>query len=294
MAREKKEDKEKKEKEKVHPRIGRRNVEVKREAGQRRLRFLSTSLALLAIIIVTVLIFISPLLNIDRLIILGAPASMKEQIIHAGDIHKGEPLIEVRTRKVERGVETLPNIQSADVQVHWPHEVKIRVKLRTAAAVFKSGKNFMEISEDGVVMLISKNPPAGLVQVSGKIAATKLGKVLPKDEFELIRFITGLTPANQALISNIEIHSDHTATATLKAGSKGQVAIVELGEPTQMDAKAVALETILQNVKLRDGLIIDVRNAQTPVVSNSTTTTSTTTATVAQSQTTVSTVLSGH
>jgi cell division protein FtsQ len=91
------------------------------------------------------------------------PQVSRAQVLAAARIPAGLPLIQVNTAAVAQRVDGIRQVQSAQVNRHWPHTVVISVRLRTpvfAVAVVRGG--YALVDAYGVDVRDSARRPPGL------------------------------------------------------------------------------------------------------------------------------------
>lgn len=257
----------------IHPKMKSRYTQVKRETGQRRLRVLTTLVILLVLIGISVLILLSPITDIDQISLHGVPVNLEQAVKRASKIHKGEPLVLVRANKVAANVEKVPDIASARVQVHWPHDVDIYVTLRHPSVVVKVDDKYIPIDSDGEVLNSTSAKPDKVVELTGVGKLPSAGKKVSGEVLAAAQLVAGLNPTTIGRISSYTVDPEHSVLTIRQIGkNSGNVTFI-LGGPSDPDAKAVAIDTVLSGVKLTNGMIIDVSSPRSPLISNGTTTT---------------------
>lgn len=253
----------------MHPRFKRRYAQVKREAGQRRLRWLTTLVTLLCLVAVTLLALYSPFLNVDRINTAGVPKEVRKKVLAASGVNMHMPLFRIHASDIEQNILSLPEVRAADVKVHWPHEVVITAQTRNAVAVIAKDKIYVPFGPEGITLNGLTTKPEEVVVISGVKEIPKPGEKAAGALAGAIAFVNGLTPATRARITKLEVQPDGTVTAEVHRQVTRRNAIttkVKLGSPIDMDAKAVALDTMLAKATIPAGMILDLQNARTPVL----------------------------
>jgi len=148
-------------------------------APRRRRRPWRAVLAALALIgIAGALVWVlsgSRLLVVRSVVVTGTHLVPQSEVLAMAGIKLGTPLIRVNTAEVAARVETIRQVQSAQVTRSWPDRVVIAVRERTPAlAVAAPGGGFDLIDADGVVVLWSATHPAGLPLYLTATAAASL------------------------------------------------------------------------------------------------------------------------
>jgi cell division protein FtsQ len=105
----------------------------------------------------------SRLLAVRSVVITGTRLVPQSKVLAAAGIELGTPLIRVNTAQVAHRVETIQQVQSAQVTRSWPDRVVIAVRERTAAlAVPAPSGGFDLVAPDGVILQWAARRPAGL------------------------------------------------------------------------------------------------------------------------------------
>lgn len=98
-----------------------------------------------------------------RVTVVGNAVLTPQQIERAAGVPLGGALVSVDTGAVrKRLLHALPRIDHVDVQRVWPHTVRVNVTERTASAVLKSGKSFVEVDPGGVRFATVASAPRGV------------------------------------------------------------------------------------------------------------------------------------
>ena len=100
----------------IDPRIRARRIAVRRSTGRRRLRIVAVAASVVAVGLVALVVTRTPLLDVDRVEVVGAGArpSAEDVVAAAGLDPGGQPLLDVDLDAVERRVDALPWVAAAD------------------------------------------------------------------------------------------------------------------------------------------------------------------------------------
>lgn len=91
---------------------------------------------------------------------------VRTEVVDAAGVATGTPLITVDLESVRRRVLAVPQVASASVSRHWPHELRITVSQRTAVAVTKANGGLWLLDATGVPYLkVSGAAPGGLLTI---------------------------------------------------------------------------------------------------------------------------------
>lgn len=244
----------------MDPRIRRRRIQVRRDEGRRRLRFLMTVLLILTFTVGGWVAVRSPLLDVDRVQVEGADHTLPRTIVHEAAVHGGQAMIDVDEGRAARRIEALPWVAHATVRRHWPSTVRISVIERRPEAVTRlDDGRWAMLDATARVLDIVPDPPGGIA-VEGVGSGAPPGAELSGAKAPLA-VVTALSPqlaARTAAVAAVE-----GGQIELKLNPRG---IVRLGPPDDLPAKLSAVETILARVDTRNLATLDVRLPSSPVL----------------------------
>ncbi|MFI0484522.1 cell division protein FtsQ/DivIB [Actinomadura sp. 9N215] len=121
-----------------------------------------TLLVLGALGAVTWVLLGSRLLVVRHVEVTGTALAPRDRIVAAAGIDLGTPMARLGTGAIGERVERLREVESADVERHWPGTVRIVVRERTPVAVFERDGSYHRIDRHGVVVADDASRPSGL------------------------------------------------------------------------------------------------------------------------------------
>lgn len=246
----------------VHPRIARRREQVVHESRKGRpwFRWGSLGMALASTLIVAGLF--SPLVDLDHLEVQGLEGEPATAVREVSGLVVGTAMFGVRPAEVRRRVESLPWVAHADVDAHWPDTVVVTVMPQRPMAMMEAP----EVSRDG-------QPPGSgsVLMASGVVLAPgDLGPLgpftegLPRvsadpsyagsngptgsgaDYSELAHDVLAqLRPVTAEAVSELRVGASGSVTLVARMADGSSDAILALGGPEDLPAKAIALESVL-------------------------------------------------
>jgi cell division protein FtsQ len=105
----------------------------------------------------------SRLLAVRSVVITGTHLVPKAEVLQAAGVRLGTPLIRLNTSEIAARVETIAQVQSAQVTKSWPDRVVIAVRERTPAfAVTAASGGFDLVDPGGVTVLWAAHRPSRL------------------------------------------------------------------------------------------------------------------------------------
>lgn len=112
-----------------------------------------------------VVVFVSPLLGVRSVEVVGAVGDTAVEVEQAAGILAGTPLARVDTDLVAARVLQLPMVRSVEVDRQWPNTVEISVTVREAVAVTRANDSWWLLDSAGDPYQRVTRPPEGLVPV---------------------------------------------------------------------------------------------------------------------------------
>ncbi len=263
-----------------------RRVEVRRAAGRRRLRFLAWSAVALVLVVAAMVATRTALLDVDRLVIVGAMETEPAVVLDAVGIALGDPLVELDLGGAGQRVARLPWVAEASVTKGWDGTVTIRVAERTAVAAVaampvgapgeaSSGETaapaaWSVVDGSGRVLDVRADAPAGLPRLEGVTPAGAPGSNLADDADAVLRAAVALPAPLAATVTSIVL-SDGNARS-LAVGEVELVladgAVIRLGPATDLADKLVAAATVIERQPNQSGCVevLDVRVPASPAL----------------------------
>jgi len=166
----------------LDPRIRERRIAVQRAIGRRRLRILLVGASTLIALGIAFLVVNSPLLDVDRVQVVGARHLRVADVRAATRVHHRDAVLFVDTGAVARRLERLPWVKSAEVHREFPGTVRVVVTEYEPTAYVRAGSSAVLIAGNGRAVARVANPPAGATQVLGVVRAPDVGELLSPPE----------------------------------------------------------------------------------------------------------------
>jgi len=263
----------------IDPRIRERLAAVKREAERRRLRWLVGIAAAVAVVALGLGITRSPLLGVHHVRVSGATRTSQTAIIEAAGLSHHPLMVDLDTPRMVRGVEALPWIATVHASRHWPGRVDIDVTERVPVAqvaapggqlaLVDRGGRVLEAGTGASGVLASLgaggSPPLPSIQIKGTIPPPASSLALPgsADALALAAALQpGLGVSEASLVTAVVADPGR-----LRLTLRGDITVL-FGSADQLDAKVLALRTMLDRVNLAKVAVIDVRVPDAPVLTH--------------------------
>jgi cell division protein FtsQ len=197
----------------------------------------------------------------------GTRVLRADQVLAAAQVHPGEPYLTLDLAAIDRRVQALPRVASAEVRRAYPSSLRIVVVERTPVASVAAAGRYWLVSADGVVLGSATARPPGMPFVAGVPlpAGLHAGSRLPADGplTNALQALAGLRPELARLVSGVRAASVDGLEFQLRGGTTLRYGLAEL-QPAK-DAAALLLLGQLGRGGRRAARI-DVRVPSAPTV----------------------------
>ncbi len=249
----------------VDPRISARRTEVSRQHGRRRLRVVGALVAAALLAFGAWSLLHSPLFSARAVTIVGATHETTAQIEAAAGLSGHPPLLDVNTTAAERDLERLPWVRAALVSVHWPDGVRVAVAEQVPKFVMPvAAGQWAELAASGRVLAVVATRPPGLMELTGPRSPGAPGGTLGGSDRLGLEVAATLPPSFRAQVTAVNV--EPAASGAWVQLTMTTPILVNIGNASQLTAKYEDVTTMLANVTLHDGDIIDVSVPGAPTV----------------------------
>lgn len=247
----------------LHPRIRARRVEVRREAGRRRLRLLVGLLVTLGTVGAGWGVTRSTLLDIDRISVAGGQHTEPAAVVEAAGLRPGQPMLDLHAAALAADIESLPWVAEATITRQWPGTVAVRITERTPAGAVRLGDRWILADATGRVLSSTPGDGHDLVKVEGPVPGElpSPGAELAGPLLDGVRVAAAVTEAALDEVRRVTVDDGGAAVLALAGGAEAR-----LGPTHDLDTKLTALATLLAKVDLRGVSTIDLRVPSAPVL----------------------------
>lgn len=222
----------------MDPRVRARRIAVRRAKGRKRLIWVAIAAAIVLVLIGAIAVLASSLFDVRTVEIQGAVYTDKAQLAAIVDNVRGEAILLVDTRQVERDLEKIPWVESARVTTSFPHTVLIDIRERKAIATFAgSDGKFRVIDRDGRVLDVIEGVPVDYMLITGANPDVEQGQFAGRPFASAAQLAIALPAEIRSKTESIGLDTT-TGDLTLAMDDKLQV---QLGNATDMQAKLVRL-----------------------------------------------------
>ena len=248
----------------VDPRMRKRRIAVRRDAGRRRLERVTLVLAVAAFAVGALVATRTPLLDVDRVEVTGVERTSVDEVRRAAGIDRGDPLISVDPGAVARRVEGLPWVAAARVERSWPSTVQVQVTERVAVAVVQVTDDHAAVVDvEGWVLAVEPRAadvapdPAGRPVLTGVDGRVSKGERLDGDARQALEVAAAVAERMPGVVASVSTDLD----AELVEGGA-----IRFGDTDDLDAKVTAAKTVLSDVDTACLELLDVRVPGSPAL----------------------------
>jgi cell division protein FtsQ len=244
------------------PRISRRRKAV---ARARRRRALATAAALGIVAALAWVAFMSPLLAVERVVVVGGRHVSVQQVAAVAGLSSNDNLLLLSTERVAERVARLPWVRRARVTRRLPDTVRVKVKERRPAMVLSTaGKKW---TLDRVGRVLGRGSAGRALPVLGGV---RIGDVVPGELLSggevgaSLEVWRSLPHALRARVAGIFAPSPERITLALDDDT-----VVRYGAAESMAAKGSVLRALLARVRAEGASVayVDVRVPANPAIS---------------------------
>ena len=230
----------------MDPRVRARRIAVRRAKGRKRLIWVAIAAAILLVLVGAVAILASSLFDVRTVDVQGAVYTDPQQLSSIVDKVRGEAILLVDTRQIERELEGIAWVESARVSTEFPHRVFIDIRERKPIATFAgSDGKFRVIDRDGRVLDVVDGVPIDYMLVTGANPDVDRGQFAGRPFASAAQLTIALPGEIRALTRSIGVDAT-TGDLTMQLGDKLEV---HLGPTADLSSKLVRLLS-----QVRDGL----------------------------------------
>ena len=230
----------------MDPRVRARRIAVRRAKGRKRLIWVAIAAAILLVLVGAVAILASSLFDVRTIDVQGAVYTDPQQLSAIVDKVRGEAILLVDTRQIERELEGIAWVESARVSTDFPHRVFIDIRERKPIATFAgSDRKFRVIDRDGRVLDVVDGVPIDYMLVTGANPDVDRGQFAGRPFASAAQLAIALPGEIRVLTRSIGVDAT-TGDLTMQLGDKLQV---QLGPTADLSSKLVRLLS-----QVRDGL----------------------------------------
>ena len=244
----------------IDPRIAARRDAVEFEKRRRRGRWWLAGSIIVAVMVGAWFLTRTPLLDVDRIDVIGTTVTTAEEIVSVSGLRTGEPLLEADAGAAAARIRQLPYVETASVTRQLDGLITITITERVPVA--------LAIDSGGVAMLIDRSGRVIAPHVAGDgveivlvgVEAGPVGSVV-EGASGALTVASLLTPGVRSRVVSITTAPDGSISLALRPQGT-----VVMGPPSDLPDKVDSLRIVMGQVDQRDLATINVVNPSTPVV----------------------------
>jgi len=222
----------------MDPRVRARRIAVRRAKGRKRLIWVAIAAAVVLLLVRALAVLASSLFDVRTVDVQGAVYTDPAQLSSIVDDVRGDPILLVDTRQIERQLEGIAWVESARVSTKFPHTVFIDVRERKPIATFAgSDGKYRVVDRDGRVLDVVDGVPIDYMLVTGANPDVDRGQFAGRPFASAAQLAIALPPEIRALTTSIGVDAT-TGDLTLQFGKD---TVVHMGVATDMSGKLVRL-----------------------------------------------------
>ncbi len=227
----------------MDPRVRARRIAVRRAKGRKRLIWVAIAAAILVVLVGAVAVLASSLFDVRTVDVQGAVYTDPAQLSAIVDDLKGEAILLVDTRALERQLESIAWVESARVSTQFPHDVFIDIRERKPIATFAGSDNrYRVIDRDGRVLDVVDGIPIDYMLVTGANPDVERGQFAGRPFASAAQLAIALPPEVRALTESIGVDATG-GNLTLQLRND---LTVQLGPAADLSGKLVRLLSVVQ------------------------------------------------
>jgi len=235
---------------------------AERRLRRARWRRISIVLALLAVLGGAVALYLSPLLRVQEIQVVGTTNLEAERVVQLADL-TGQSMFRLKPDEAEARLEALPLVKSAQVARRWPQTVRVQITERAPWGLWRIGDSVYVIDAEGVILPDVQSPPnAPVINDLGGPVKLQPGDRVDVDAVALARSMLERVPQTLALgIASLEYTPAVGLSFTTDAGYR-----VILGDSQNAEYKLAVWQAVENELgrEAMAGHVLDLRFEDRP------------------------------
>ena len=222
----------------MDPRVRARRIAVRRAKGRKRLIWVAIAAAVVLVLVGAVAVLASSLFDVRTVDVQGAVYTDPAQLSAIVDEIKGDAILLVDTRRIERRLEGIAWVESARVSTQFPHRVFIDIRERTPIATFAGSDGKCRVIErDGRVLDVVDGIPIDYMLVVGANPDVERGQFAGRPLASAAQLAIALPAEIRSLTESIGVDA---TTGDLQLQLHDELE-VQLGAASDLSSKLVRL-----------------------------------------------------
>jgi cell division protein FtsQ len=244
----------------VEPRLWLRRMEVLREQGRRRLRWVIAALVAVVVAAAILVTLHSPVLAVRHVTVVGAHQTPVGAVVGQAGLD-GRPLVDIDTGAAAARVESLPWVAHASVVRSWPTGVTITVVERVPRAAVDRPGGVAVVDGSGHVLEWAPESPPGLPSLGAVVVPGPPGSVLGPGARPALTVVDAFPASLAPTVRRVVMPKGRGAWLDLGGGLSAA-----LGGTGEISAKLQSLVSVLASARPAGSAVIDVTVPDLPTV----------------------------
>jgi cell division protein FtsQ len=246
----------------VEPRLAERRRRVLEDLHRRRRNRWIAAGIVLGLVAAAVAVALSPLLDVDRIVVEGTSMMSEADVVDASGVARGDQLVTVDLRGARAALVGSPMIAGATVTREWPDTVRIVVvEERPLAAVSSAGRE-VAVADTGRVLPDDVDRGGLVVLEVASGVELRAGRDVPDQVGDALLVLERLPEAVRTQLDVARLSDAGELELVLDDG-----AIVRFGLVEDVPAKLAATQGVLEQVVRECMDVVDVREPSRATVS---------------------------
>ncbi|MFN7148217.1 MAG: cell division protein FtsQ/DivIB [Microthrixaceae bacterium] len=246
----------------VEPRLAERRRRVLEDLHRRRRNRWIAAGIVLGLLAAAVAVVLSPLLDVDRVVVEGTSTLSEAEVVEASGVARGDQLVTVDLRGARAALAGSPMVAAATVTREWPDTVRIVVVEERPLAAVRSADREVAVADTGRVLpdAVDRGALAVLEVASG--VELRPGRDVPDEVRAALLVLERLPEAVRAQLDVARLSDAGELELVLDDGATVRFGLVE-----DVPAKLAATVGVLEQVVRECMDVVDVREPSRATVS---------------------------
>ncbi len=235
----------------IDPRIAERRQQVDEDHGRRRRHVVAAVLSVAALVAVCVASLFSPVLDVDRIEVIGSDALSESDVMSIADVRPGDAMVTVDSAELTERLAADVAVARVTVRRRWPGTIEFRITDRVPGLRLVGAEGSKLVAADGVVIDDADPPPTfGIWDLHVDLLSDVGPGAREADNLAAVIAVASAVP-NMVRIRLLSMSLDDLGELRLDIGEDREIVF---GPPDQAREKFTAIVTLLDGRVDLDGL----------------------------------------
>lgn len=225
----------------------------------------------LAVIMIGIAVFamLSPIFNIEKVIVLGNSVVQTDALISSSGIETGENIFRINKKEIEKKIKQNGYVENVTIKRSLPSTIEISIEERQASFMVQYGSGYVYINNQGYILEINNAKKQIPILLGVETPSEQFGEANRLNEADLKKLGTVLKIMSVAQVNDIaELITtiDISDESDYKLGFDSEKKQAYLGDCSDLETRILYLTAILKNEAGKAGEIfvnmnLNVENA---------------------------------